>query len=91
MLYVTAYDISSDALRERMAGVLLDYGSRIQESVFECSLAEAELAEMLERLRTVPLAATDKVRIYKLCRKCVEDIRIYGPGQVTRDPDYYIV
>jgi len=91
MLWVVCYDISDDGTRDRMANLLLDYGSRIQESVFECSLADADLQGMVERLSATPLQDTDKVRIYKVCGRCVEEIRIYGPGEVTHDAEYYII
>lgn len=91
MLWVVCYDISDDAMRDRMSDLLLDFGSRIQESVFECSLSEADLKQMVERMSRTPLRDTDKVRIYKVCARCAEEIQIYGPGEVTSDREYYVV
>lgn len=91
MLHVVCYDISDDRTRDRMAEGLLDFGVRIQESVFECLLDEELYARMLAQIEKVPLAKTDRVRIYRLCARCVEVVKIYGPGEVTRDPEFYLV
>lgn len=91
MLYLVCYDISNDAARDRMSRALLDFGSRIQESVFECPLNEALLERMMARLQQLPLAADDRVRVYRICGLCVERVQIYGDGEVTREPDYYLV
>jgi CRISPR-associated protein Cas2 len=91
MMYVVCYDISSDLDRERMSKTLLDFGTRIQDSVFECPLNESLYARMMGRLERVPLGETDKVRVYRVCGLCVERIRIYGPGDVTAEPDFYLV
>lgn len=91
MLHVVCYDISSDKARDRMSRTLLDFGVRIQESVFECVLNTALRAEMIARLQRVPLGADDRVRVYRVCERCVEQVEIYGEGDITRDPDYYLV
>lgn len=51
---------------------------------------EAE-ERMIERLDTVALADTNRVRIYRMCQNCLDTVRIYGPGEVTRDPEFYMV
>ena len=91
MLFVVCYDISDDACRKQMAARLLDFGVRIQESVFECLLDEEGYERMLKRIDKVALSATDRVRIYRICRKCVDTIQIYGPGEMTADPEFYLV
>jgi CRISPR-associated protein Cas2 len=91
MLFVICYDVSDDGKREKLSNLMLDYGTRIQESVFECSLTDGEFERMLERVSIAPLGDSDKVRIYRVCSKCVEQVRIYGPGEVTRDSEYYLV
>jgi CRISPR-associated protein Cas2 len=91
MLYLVCYDISSDLLRGRMSKALLDFGTRIQESVFECPLNDELLERMMARLERLELGDDDRVRIYRICGACVDRIRIYGPGDVTTEPDYYLV
>lgn len=91
MLYLVCYDISNDAMRDRMSKTLLDFGTRIQESVFECPLNDALLERMMGRLERVPLGDDDRVRVYRLCSQCIERVQIYGPGDVTREPEFYLV
>jgi len=91
VLYLVCYDISNDLVRDRMAKTLLDFGARIQDSVFECPLNDGLLARMMARLELVPLADEDRVRVYRICGLCVERVQIYGPGDVTREPEFYLV
>ena len=91
MLHVVCYDISADAARDRMSKALLDFGARIQESVFECVLNTELYERMMVRLEKIPLAVTDRVRVYRVCERCTEQVQIYGTGEVTREEDYYLV
>ena len=91
MLFVVCYDISVDKTRNMVSDRLLNFGVRIQESVFECLLDEELYGRMLGELNLAPLEATDRVRIYKVCATCVEAVKIYGAGEVTRDVDFYLV
>lgn len=43
-LYIAAYDITDDKARQRVAKVLLSYGTRLQKSVFEIWLEPEEIA-----------------------------------------------
>jgi CRISPR-associated protein Cas2 len=91
MLHVVCYDISDDRTRTRMSNSLLDFGVRIQESVFECCLDGELYDRMLERLEKIPLQDQDRVRIYRVCADCVERVQIFGVGDVTQDPPYYLI
>ena len=91
MLYLVCYDISLDLVRDRMSKTLLDFGTRIQESVFECPLNDVLLERMMERLERVPLDEEDRVRVYRICRLCLERVQIYGAGEITLEPEFYIV
>lgn len=91
MLHVVCYDISNDAMRSRLSRRLLDFGVRIQESVFECVLTEELFGRMMGVLRRLPLAESDRVRVYRVCGSCVERVEIYGLGEVTEDPAFYLV
>lgn len=45
--YIASYDITVDRARGRVADVLLQYGDRIQESVFELCLDEGDMLELM--------------------------------------------
>lgn len=90
MLYLVCYDIASDRTRDRMSKALLDFGSRIQESVFECPLNDELLGRMMSRLERLELGDADRVRVYRICASCVDRVRLYGPGDVTVEPECYL-
>jgi len=91
MLYLVCYDISDDKVRNRVSERLLDFGARIQESVFECLLDTQQYERMIAALGSIRLDELDKLRIYRICANCVEAVKIYGPGEVIRDPESYVV
>jgi len=64
-LYVVAYDISDHRLRARVARCLEGAGVRVQESVFECRLRDAEMRAVVRRLRA-DLREGDGLRVYAL-------------------------
>ncbi|MBN1271080.1 MAG: CRISPR-associated endonuclease Cas2 [Candidatus Aminicenantes bacterium] len=91
MLYIVAYDIPDDRRRYRIAQTLLDFGKRVQHSVFECILDEKLVEEMQKRLSEIISIKEDSVRIYSLCGECKDKIFILGQGEMTIDEDVYIL
>ena len=91
MLYVVSYDIPDDRRRLQTAKVLLDFGTRVQFSVFECVLEGDLYQQLLERLSGVIQSSEDRLRIYPLCASCTQDVVLLGEGKLTEDPDVYIV
>lgn len=78
-MYVVSYDISSDRLRNKVAEVLLEYGRRIQYSVFECEISEKKFGELYARLCKLTLDARDSyIRIYLICANCISKIQVIG-------------
>ena len=74
-----------------LAHRLLDFGVLYQESMFECVLDGESRERLIEKLDKIELAGTDRVRIYRLCQTCMGTVKIYGPGELTRDPEFYLV
>ncbi len=64
--FVVCYDIGDDARRAAVAKVLLGFGTRVQFSVFECSLSPRELRRLVRALATVVDAEADELRIHAL-------------------------
>jgi len=91
MFVVVSYDIVDDKARNKIAKILLDYGTRVQYSVFECNLDSEQLAVMERRLMRVLNGEEDTIRIYLLCEGCVKRIRVFGKGDVTKDQEVYVV
>ncbi len=71
MLVVVAYDVCTEdkAGRRRLRRVAQaceDYGQRVQKSVFECLLREADWARLRHRLLTEYSVKEDSLRFYFL-------------------------
>lgn len=91
MRYLVCYDIADDNRRQHISELLLDYGKRVQESVFEC-LIEAPLADrMEERLQEAIDAESDSVFVFPLCDACLARAMNLGLARQASDPDCYIV
>ena len=83
MIYIVAYDISSNRRRTRVAKALQSWGYRIQESVFQLRLDAAGLNAM--RARLAALINEDVVHIYPLCSTCAERAEILGAAVALDD------
>lgn len=68
-----------------------DFGARVQYSVFECIMDDAQLNNMMMRLNKIVVEAEDSVRIYALCAKCERAIALLGKGEITKDENVYIL
>ena len=87
---LVVYDISNDRRRTKLHNLLLDYGSPVQYSVFECTLDEENLKKLKAAVRKVTRPRKDNVRYYRLCAECVRNIE--APGRkVTEMPQKALV
>lgn len=50
MIFLIAYDISADRRRNRVAKLLQSWGYRIQESVFQLRVTQADISVIIEDL-----------------------------------------
>lgn len=93
MEILVTYDVSTETpagrrrLR-RVATVCLGFGQRVQKSVFECRVSEAQLEELEHRLRKEIEEAEDSLRIYRLAGPREKHLRIFGarPAFDPREP-----
>lgn len=72
--YLVVYDISDDRRRTRLHDRLLDYGTPVQYSVFECLVDDKQLQKMQAMIRRTIRAKLDRVRIYRLCESCLQKV-----------------
>jgi CRISPR-associated protein Cas2 len=91
MRFVVCYDIADDRRRERVAAALLDYGSRVQESVFLATLDAALHARMVERLSQLADVAADSVFVFPLCRSCGSRVTVIGAAHLPEEQDFYVL
>ncbi|HWB14459.1 MAG TPA: CRISPR-associated endonuclease Cas2 [Pirellulales bacterium] len=62
----------------RVARVCLDFGQRVQYSVFECNVSEMELAKLRSRLLDEIDPSQDSLRLYRLVGSFHEVVESYG-------------
>lgn len=91
MLVLVTYDVStvSDAGKRRLgrvARVCLDYGQRVQNSVFECQVDPARWVMMKQRLLELYEPAEDSLRFYFLGANWRRRIEHHG-AKPSLDPD----
>jgi CRISPR-associated protein Cas2 len=91
MQWLVAYDISDDTRRQRLSKILLDYGQRVQESVFWID-AEDDLADRIrDRVAKAISPADDVIWILPLCGNCTRRVVTLGNTRVPELPEYYIL
>lgn len=91
MQYVVCYDIADDKRRDHLAALLLNYGKRVQESVFVANL-DSELAQRMSvEVEKAVDAERDRVHIFHLCRACVAGTVVMGTAEVVEDRAWYVV
>ena len=81
---VIAYDVADDRRRVRTMKLLARYAERVQRSVFEGYLTDAELEKLLAALSRTLVDHDDDVRVYRLCATCREQTRFLGRAHPLR-------
>jgi CRISPR-associated protein Cas2 len=95
MQYVVCYDITSDAegdrRRSRVASALLNFGGRVQESVFVANLDHELAVKMMNEVRRFVDARQDRVHVFELCASCAARTKTVGEAEVPEDRDFYVI
>lgn len=83
MEVLIAYDVATDTRAgerrlRKVAQLCVAHGQRVQKSVFECSLTDAQLEELLHRLLAVIDDDKDSLRVYRLREPRERYTAIYG-------------
>ncbi len=94
MLVLVTYDVSvvtSDGRRRlrNIAKVCLDYGMRVQNSVFECEVDPAQFTVLKNELLEIYDPSEDSLRFYflgKRGRQKVEHLGAKPVADILRDP-----
>ncbi|RMG61041.1 MAG: CRISPR-associated endonuclease Cas2 [Deltaproteobacteria bacterium] len=91
LFVVVSYDVSDDRKRRKLAKFLLDYGKRVQKSVFEVVASRKSVEKMKRRARKFIDEETDSIRYYTLCGRCVVAVEHYGAGPPPEEEEDLIV
>ena len=74
-----------------MARICEDYGVRVEYSVFECDLDEAQFARFWGKLEKVIDVAEDRLIAYRICSSCARQIQSIGVVIRSNKPLLYMV
>lgn len=71
MNILITYDVQTETSAgqrrlRKVARLCMNFGQRVQNSVFECSLTEAQLVDLKNQLENTIDASSDSIRIYYL-------------------------
>ncbi len=91
MHIIVAYDIVDNKIRNKVAKILGNYGSRVQKSVFECRINDRQYLKMRAEIEIKIDFQADSVRYYPICARCAGNIEVAGWGSVMDDSDVIIV
>lgn len=86
MYILVTYDVQTETAAgqkrlRNVARLCLNYGQRVQNSVFECVLTDVQLAELKDKLLNTIDTQNDSIRIYFLSRS--ENRRVITLGKDT--------
>ena len=89
MMVLVSYDVSTVDKRgqgrlRRVAKACLDFGQRVQNSVFECDIDPAQWTALKGRLEGIVDPETDSLRYYFLGSNWQRRVEHYG-AKPTRD------
>lgn len=90
MVLVT-YDVNTETAKGRkrlrhVAKLCVDYGQRVQNSVFECLVAPAEFVEIKSKLLDIIDPDSDSIRFYFLGKNWQNRVETIG-RDTSYDPD----
>lgn len=88
MLILVTYDVSTETREgrrrlRRVAKVCLNYGQRVQKSVFECRVDQAQMEALEQELLDEINEAEDNLRLYRLHEPLNKNVKEYGKFQAT--------
>ena len=78
MIYLIAYDISENHIRNKVSEYLAGWGRRVQKSLFECNLDRAELEQITSYILELIDPSEDRCSVYKICAECMSYKTVFG-------------
>jgi len=90
MELLVAYDVATDTKAgrrrlRRVANVCVAHGQRVQKSVFECVLTEAQVERFTYRLLREIDVSQDSLRVYRLREPRAAYTQVFGVSPVSFD------
>ena len=89
MIYLFAYDIASDRVRNRVSNLLEDYGVRVQKSVFELRVTKPRSRTLARRIGRL-IDQGDSLRVYPIPQRSIFAIEVFGSGLPPEASDFIL-
>lgn len=94
MYVLVTYDVQTSSPQgarrlRRVAKICVQYGQRVQNSVFECSLDPAQFEKMKSELEKVADLSKDSLRYYNLGKNWKRKVEHVGAKE-TYDPEGFL-
>jgi CRISPR-associated protein Cas2 len=89
MFTVFAYDISDNAKRRRVAGILEERAVRVQNSVFEAWMTEDQAKALAIEVEAI-LVTGDSLRVYAIGQAGLARCRTFGGPAIVDTPAFLI-
>ena len=96
MLVLITYDVNTEtaAGRKRLRKVAkqcINYGRRVQNSVFECEVTEVQYCLLKERIKNIIDDSLDSIRFYSLSRNERKRVEVLGVETAYKVDDALII
>lgn len=96
MYILVTYDVDTtnkDGARRlrNVAKACVDYGQRVQNSVFECEVTEAQYCLLKERIKNIINDTLDSIRFYSLSRNERKRVEVLGVETAYKVDDALII
>ncbi len=96
MYILVTYDVDTtnkDGARRlrNVAKACVDYGQRVQNSVFECEVTEAQYCLLKERIKKIINDTLDSIRFYSLSRNERKRVDVLGVETAYKVDDALII
>lgn len=91
MKIIATYDISDPKRLKAIADTMMDYGTRVQKSIFEIEIGRKSFKQLKRRVELVIDPLSDNVKFYERCKRCQNHVIVFGEGEIMSQTMSYIV
>mgnify|MGYP000973381557 FL=1 len=96
MYILVTYDINTTSLTgqtrlRKVAKICINYGQRVQNSVFECKINEAQYRELQHKLIKIIDKNVDSIRFYRLGENYEKKVKHIGAKETYKVDDPIIL
>ena len=91
MTVLAAYDVRDNNRRARVSAALQCWGTRIQMSVFICTIDQEGLEALVRTVEKIIDAHSDSFMVMRQCQQCWDNLLVIGQSEPTKATLYWAV